>query len=386
MERANLKAIPQVAHLRAGALVEFGRILDERAAERLLFVVDETAYAASGAAAELENVFASRQVQRFAGFELNPKLHDILRGIEQFRELHPDLIVALGGGTAVDLGKLIGTLAVQQDDAREIITGQRSIQHDGPPLIAIPTTAGTGSEATHFAVAYVDGKKYSVAEPNLLPDYAIIDPELTGCLPQGITAATGLDAFCQAVESIWSVGATEQSIRFADEAARLAWEHLRQAVSSPTLASREGMCRAAHLSGKAINISKTTAPHAMSYAITTDYGVPHGMAVALTLGPMLVYNSQVTASDCMDPRGPTHVADRIAQILDILQAKDVMTASDNVRELIVAIGCPTSLSEVGVTDDAALERLVRHVDAKRLSNNPRQASPRALFALLQNNL
>ena len=195
-------------HLRDGALAEVGRILDDRAVRRLLFVVDETAYAASGAMDELERHLASRRVERFVGFELNPKLHDIRRGIEQCHQLQPDMVIAFGGGTAIDLAKLIGTLAIHQDDARELITGQRRIQRSGPPMIAIPTTAGTGSEATHFAVAYVDGKKFSVAHPCLLPDYVLLDPQLTYRLPSKVTAASGLDALCQAIESIWAVGAT----------------------------------------------------------------------------------------------------------------------------------------------------------------------------------
>ena len=169
-------------------------------------------------------------------------------------------------------------------------------------MIAIPTTAGTGSEATHFAVVYVDGEKYSLAHPYLVPAYAVIDPLLTYSLPAGVTAASGLDAFCQAIESIWAVGATDVSHTFATEAARLAVQHLRAAVQNPTDTARAGMCRAAHLSGKAINISKTTAPHALSYVLTAEYGLAHGVAVALTLAPMLQYNAQVTAIDCADPR------------------------------------------------------------------------------------
>ena len=373
----------QDVRLRGGALAEVGRILDDHGASRLLFVVDESAYAASGATDTLENVFAARRVERFVGFELNPKLHDIRRGIAQCRKFQPDMVIAFGGGTAIDLAKLIAALAMHQEDAREMITGQCAMERSGLPLIAIPTTAGTGSEATHFAVAYVDAEKYSLAHPFLLPEYAIIDHEMTSSLPPRETAASGLDAFCQAIESMWAVGANEESLRYATEAARLALEHLRQAVERPTADARRGMCQAAHLSGKAINISKTTAPHALSYAITTDYGVPHGMAVAMMLGPMLKYNAAVTASDCNDPRGPKYVLDRVADILNVLQAADIATACGKIRDLISATASPTSLSDFGVTDDAAIERLVGQVNADRLSNNPRRTTSASLFALLK---
>lgn len=130
-------------------------------AERLLFVVDESAYAACGADVVLQPILRSHIVARFSGFELNPKIADIERGAEQSRAFSPDLVIALGGGTAIE-SKSIAALSRQLDSPRDIVTGQSSIIGNGPPLIVIPTTAGTGSEATQFAVAYVD-EKYSVS-------------------------------------------------------------------------------------------------------------------------------------------------------------------------------------------------------------------------------
>ncbi len=254
-------------------------VLEGLSAERLFLVIDEPAYRASGAEAALENYFQKRSTVRFGNFELNPKLEDVQRGIDVYRNFEPDVVIALGGGTAIDLAKLIGIIAVQKgasnpQRSRDIAMGIASIEVVGKPMVAIPTTAGTGSEATHFAVVYVDGEKYSVAHPSMLPDYPVVDPKLTESLPKRITAATGLDAFCQAIESIWAVAATEESIGYAQEAARLAFNHLATAVNAPTPEARRAMSRAAHLAGKAINITKTTAPHALSYFLTSRYGVP----------------------------------------------------------------------------------------------------------------
>ena len=374
-----------VVHLYDGALAEVGAILDRISARRLFFVVDEPAYAASGAEALLEPLFRNRSVTRFTSFDLNPKLHDVERGIEQFRNTDPELVIALGGGTAIDLGKLIGTLACQDAAARDIIIGKSAIQNSGPSLITVPTTAGTGSESTHFAVVYVHGIKYSVAHSALLPDYAIVDSTLTHSLPASITASTGLDAFCQAVESIWAVGATAESVNYATESARLALSSLVDATQNPTAGVRRDMCRASHLSGRAINISKTTAAHALSYSITSEYGVPHGLAVAVTLSPMLAYNAQVSDADCADPRGSEHVRARIDLILKLLDVKSVAAACSTIENLISAAGCPNSLARVGIETDASIRRLVNHVDAHRLSNNPRHATSELLFAFFTGN-
>ena len=372
-----------VQHSLTESIDEVPSVLKSLHMDRLFLVVDEPAWLASGAKELLESQFLQATTNWFTDFELNPKLDDVERGIEAYRECQPDLIIALGGGTAIDLAKLIGSLAVQAASARDIATGRTSIQVPGKPLMAIPTTAGTGSEATHFAVVYVDGEKYSVAHPSMLPRYAIVDSRLTASLPKHITAATGLDAFCQAIESMWSVAATEESMRYATDAARLAFGNLVTATNSPTPEARKAMSRASHLAGKAINITKTTAPHALSYALTSRLDVPHGMAVALTLTSILKFNAEVTDEDCNDPRGAVAVRDRISQILDILGADNVEAGSASITGLLAQINCPTKLKAVGVETSDELRRIVDSVNAERLSNNPRQASPTQLFNLLQ---
>ena len=151
-----------------------------------------------------------------------------------------------------------------------------------PPLVCIPTTAGTGSEATHFAVIYVDGKKKSIASQQLLPDVVILDPQLTDNMPAYVSACSGFDALCQA--TYWSRAATPLSQLYAALTIKVLIVELPQAVNSNSRLVRDKMQMAANWAGKAINISKTTAPHAMSYVITQEFGIPHGHAVALTLG------------------------------------------------------------------------------------------------------
>ena len=150
--------------------------------------------------------------------------------------------------------------------------------------MCIPTTAGTGSEATHFAVIYVDGKKKSIASQQLLPDVVILDPQLTDNMPAYVSACSGFDALSQAIESYWSRAATPLSQLYAAMAIEVLLVELPQAVNSNSRLARDKMQMAANWAGKAINISKTTAPHAMSYVITQEFGIPHGHAVALTLG------------------------------------------------------------------------------------------------------
>lgn len=364
-----------------GALGEVGNVLAQLNCTRIFLVIDCDAYQASGAKAELEPILANYAVSRFIGFEQNPKLEDVQRGIEQLRIAQPEIVIALGGGTAIDLGKLIGTLADQSAPARDLVVGQSPIETPGLPLIAIPTTAGTGSEATHFAVVYVENKKHSVAHQCFLPAYAIVDSRLTHSMPPSITASTGLDALCQAIESYWALAATEESTSYAREAIQLAWENLLPSVVRPTEKSRRAMCRASHLAGKAINISKTTAPHALSYHLTSVYNIPHGVAVATVLSPIFKYNAEVTNNDCADPRGAEYVRNKIAAIVDLLGAATVQEACLQFSQLLSAIDCPNSLAQAGVRTDEQIGRVVDAVNLQRLSNNPRRCTPSSLLEL-----
>ena len=377
-----MHALGHEVFLGEGTLTEISRIVAESTVDRLTLVIDQPACDASGAAKVLDDALRSSQVTRVAGFAPNPRIEDIVEAIRLFRASDSQLVIAFGGGTAIDIGKIVAAVAGEGESIRDIITGKAPLTQSGVPLVAIPTTAGTGSEATSFAVAYVDGEKFSLDAPCLLPDHAIVDPQLTYSLPAKITAATGLDAFCQAIESIWAVGATDESIGYAAEAAKLAFDNLTTAVNAPTPIVRRAMCQASHLAGKAINISRTTASHALSYPLTSRWNIPHGIAVALTISPMLGYNAKVSEHDCVDSRGSADVLKRISMIVDLLGAGDVGDAQQRIQQFVFRLGCPNTLAEAGVTAHCDLVELISKVNAQRMSNNPRRTTQESLIELL----
>jgi len=369
--------------VKPGAIGDVEQVLAQRDAQSVFLVADEQAFNQSGARAALREPLADRRIVTFTGFEPNPKLHDLERGLDAFRGSPCDVVLAIGGGTAMDLGKMVAAMAKQNSSTRDIVQGKATMDGFGVPCIAVPTTAGTGSEATHFAVIYVDGLKYSIAHDSLLPNYAVVDPDLTDSLPAPITASSGLDALAQAIESTWSVNSTDQSRYMASQAIRLAMTHLEDAVRCPGPESRLAMAKAAHLAGKAINVSLTTAPHALSYIITSRYGVPHGCAVALTLGAILEYNSQVTMDDCMDPRGPEHVLTAIQEVVRGLGCATAERARDRLTNLQRAVNCPTRLGDVGIATQTEVQLIAEQVNTQRLENNPRHMTPAAVTNVLQ---
>lgn len=372
---------PESVRYGEGELHYLPTILNRLELNRILCVVDSTAYEHCGAKPVMEMALANRQSAWFTKFDSNPKLEDVEIGVRLFRQFLPDGIVALGGGSALDMAKLVGLCGSQSSTPRQLVVNPQRLTSNSVPLIAIPTTAGTGSEATRFAVVYVDRRKHSIAHPSMLPVMAIIDPNLTANLPPPISATSGLDALCQAIESLWAIDASDESIPSASHAIELAHAHLVAAVNDPSPVARRAMAKAAYLSGKAINITKTTAPHALSYALTTHYHVPHGAAVALWISEFLRYNGQVDERNCCDSRGPEAVRGRIALIVSLLGACDVEHACQRLNSLIENVGCPTRLGQVGVTR-TDVPRLASGVNHERLGNNPRRVDAFAIERLM----
>jgi alcohol dehydrogenase class IV len=354
-----------------GAARRLGRVLDRFGARRVFVVTGADSYERSGARAAIAVATAGRDVVRFCGFGENPKLQDAVIGVEQLRNANCDAVVAIGGGSVLDMAKLVNVLATVPDRPHDAVTGVAPIRSRFAPLVALPTTAGSGSEATHFAVVYIDHAKYSLASPFARPDVVIVDPALTASASAGVTATSGMDALAQAIESHWSIRSTAASQAYSRRAIRLAMEWLPCAVNTPSPESRRGMSKAAHLAGRAIDITRTTAPHAVSYSLTSYFGVPHGHAVGLTLGDFLVYNSEVAADDASDARGAAYVRQSIAEIVALLGCRTPQDARERLRRFMESIGLATRLQELGLATAQVRDIVLDNINAERMSNNPR---------------
>jgi alcohol dehydrogenase class IV len=366
-----------------GAVRHVHGILRWLRAGSVLLVTGRSSYERSGASAALQDGLASLDVRRHVVSTLTLGAAEIGNGLEAMAGASCDAILAVGGGAVLDAAKLIGICSAHDAPAMDIVLGRAGIERAGPPVIAVPTTAGSGSEATRFAVVYTGHDKHSIAHELLLPAHAIVDPRLTYSLSPRWTAITGLDALSQAVESLWSVRATDASKARAREAAALAHDALLAAVHEPAPANRRAMCRAAHLAGQAIDETRTTAPHAVSYAMTSFFGVPHGHAVALTLGPFLLFNSRVDDGDVADARGAAYVRDQIAAICDLLGGGSPEDVCARIQSLVRSTGLPDRLAAAGIRTAADRRLLADRMNAERAGNNPRRVTKDALWRILE---
>ncbi len=348
---------------------------------RILLVTGGESYERSGAAAAIEPLLADHPVTRFSGFSVNPKLEEALEGVDRCRAADVHTVLAVGGGSVMDTAKLVALFSRQAGDPRAIVTGKAPIERAGLPVIAVPTTAGSGSEATQFAVVYVDKVKYTLTHDSLRPNPVIVDPGLTRSMPPRLSAVTGLDALSQAIESFWSVGATEDSQAAARKALGYLLPHIEAVVQAPDDATREAMSRGAYWAGRAIDHSRTTGAHALSYGMTTGYGIPHGHAVALTIGPFLEFNAGVEDADCNHPGGAAHVRATMDALLGLIGARSAADAHAQWIERMEALGLPGRLGSAGIPRDR-VEALASGVNLERAGNNPRRMDADATCKIL----
>jgi len=373
----------QKSYLGKDAVKSLREILKTHEPSSIFFVTGRGSYDSCGIKDVLKPYLDEYAHVRFCDFSPNPKIEDIEKGITVFQENDCDFVIAVGGGSVLDVAKSVNILSSQDGQALDYILNKKSVISKGKPFVAIPTTSGSGSEATHFAVVYVDKTKYSLAHEHILPDYAIVDPVFTAQLPAKITAVTGMDALCQAIESYWSVNSTEESRGYAAKAIPLVLNNLGSAVNDPSEESREAMAIASHFAGKAINISKTTASHAISYPITSFFGIPHGYAVALTIPSMIEYNLGATEDDVLDERGIDYAHKTMKELLDLLGAETAEQARLNVESLMKDIGLSTRLEEVGITRDDLDVIIKNGFNPGRVKNNLRRLTETALRGMLE---
>lgn len=304
---------------------------------------------------EYSNLFKGLSITHFIRSGANVEEEEVEKASGKFAEDPVQAIVAIGGGSVMDLAKAVMHRCIE-------------LGLSTPFFVAIPTTAGSGSEVTHFAVVYKDKKKHSLVHPDLLPQLVILDPVLTYSLSSYQTAVSGMDAFSQAVESFWNVNATGESKQYATESILLWKGSFLDAVKDPNPVNREKMLMASYLAGKAINITRTTGPHALSYYLTINHNVPHGQAVSLFLPIFFLYNQPVK------------------ELCILLDAKDEYEAMQVIRQIMKQAKLATTFSELGLNKEDILDKLLDEVNEERFANNPGAFDRKKLKQLLLEHL
>lgn len=289
----------------------------------------------------------------------NPDVTECDACARLLRENGCDFVVALGGGSVMDCAKAAATICLTDEPIANYLATGKQMPQEHLPLIAIPTTAGTGSEITCVSVLsdHSKGIKAPINSNGFYPAVAIVDPELTYSVPPYMTACTGFDVLCHAIEAYWSIHHQPICDALAIHAARLVFANLLTAYRSPKdAAAREKMAEASVIAGLAFTLPKTTSAHACSYPLTNMLGIAHGEACALTIAHFLRFNAQ-------------HGCARVQTLAKELGYDDADSLADAIEQLKAKTGMRQDLKDYNLTDEQ-FEALVAGSQHPNLLNNP----------------
>ena len=340
--------------------------IKETGSKKILMVCDGSIWYQKEFNVHLEEIEKTEvQMIGFRDFQPNPLYENVQDGVKLFREEKCDSIIAVGGGSAIDVAKCIKLYSNLRGDGENGDWLTADYVPNDVPFLAMPTTAGTGSEATRYAVIYYDGKKQSVTSESFIPGTVLMDPNTLITLPLYQKKATMCDALCHAIESYWSVNSTDESKEYSRTAIQGVMEHMDGYLNN-TEEGRSGMLRAANTAGKAINITQTTAGHAMCYKITSLFKSAHGHAAILCdriLFPWMVNNT----NKCIDPRGEGYLKNTLDEIGVAMGCTDAQAGAEKLSKIFNQL----ELDVPEATEEQYAE-LKTSVNPVRLKNHPIQ--------------
>ncbi|MEX3011031.1 iron-containing alcohol dehydrogenase [Hoeflea sp. TYP-13] len=372
--------------VRPGASGEVADIAGAKLGPNILFVTDKGIRNAGLETSAIQSLEAAgHSVTIFDAVEADPSLATLMQAVDTARGCEATGVVALGGGSSLDIAKLAALIAGSGEDIDEA-WGVANAKGPRLPLVLIPTTAGTGSEATPVSIITVGGEeKRGVSSPIILPDTAILDAELTVSLPAAATAATGIDAMVHAIEAYASRNANNNPISrmLATEALKLLGANIETAVFSPdNIEARSAMLLGSTLAGMAFANSPVAAVHALAYPIGGTFHIPHGLSNALVLPQVLRFNAAEAENGSY--RLYADLCPHAFPNLDQSAGAQAQCAAfiDRLAELSADLGLPTRLRDVGIGEEA-LPKMASDamLQTRLLVNNPRDLNEADALAI-----
>ena len=330
--------MPSRIVLGKGSTANIGKYVQGKS---VLIICDPFLYKC-GVAEKVGSHLSGCKVEYFHDIEPNPSCESVDTATALAREMGAETIVGIGGGSSMDVSKIVSCLVREEGSIYDFYSGgTKVLSKRTTRLICIPTTAGTGSEVTNVGV-FTNRKthiKMPFVSDQFWPDVSLLDPELTYSLPPAITASTGMDAFCHAIEAYWNKESQPICDALAVEAMKLILANIKDAYDDgKNEQARERMQLASLLAGVAFSQTRTTGIHAVSFPLTTEFGASHGIACSITLPAFIrVVNEGA--------------AEKMAALCQALGYADTTALADAVEALMVSMNMPVRLSQLGVKEE-----------------------------------
>jgi alcohol dehydrogenase class IV len=310
------------------------------------------------------DIFKEKQIFIFFKKKKIPELLELKKIILNINKFKPDLVLGIGGGSVIDYSKLSNVL-VQEKNIEYCIKHNIVSKKKRCDLVILPTTAGSGAESTNFSVIYIKNNKFSLESKIMKPNKVFFYPKALLKLPQSIRASSGFDAIAQSVESIFSLKSNTKSIYYARKSLKILFSNYLNFALKPNLKNSKNMLVGSNLSGKAINISKTNAPHAVSYPFTSLFGINHGHAVSLNfLKFMKLYYLKR-----FDSISEFSINDRFLILFKLLKVSNFFEFNKFFIILLKKVKLEQDLKKLGI-QTSQYKKIISHINDDRLKNSP----------------
>ena len=306
-----------------------------------------------------------------------PKIEEVSAIIKIIKKIRPKFIFAIGGGASLDLAKSANFMYNSKNLVKDIKKPNQKLE-SFCKLIAIPTTAGSGAEATSNSVIYIKNKKYSLEHKEIKPSKNLLVPQFVLKNKKSIKATAGFDAIAQAIESSISMRSNSKSLNYAKQSLKISLKNYINYVKNPNYRNSAKMLLASNLAGKAINITKTTAPHAISYPFTYYYGISHGHAVSLTLSEILYFNYKNKEK----AKKNFSLNDRVRLLFKISNSNSIEKFVKLIDHLKKKAGLSDNFKTLNIDIARDINKILLDVNPKRLANNPVELNIRDIKHLL----
>ncbi len=339
--------------------------INDRNFNKIFILCGKKSFDTSGAE-KLFKKIKNKEIKYFYKKSEIPVLNELIEIIKEIRNFKPDLFLAIGGGAIIDYAKMANVVDIKTNLAELIINYSYPFKDKYTKLAVIPTTAGSGAEVTSNAVIYVDGIKHSFESELLIPDNFFLIPEFLITAPNKIKASAGFDAIAQALESLVSKKSNNQSVDYATKSLKISINSYISFLNDPNLKNAAEMSIASNLAGKAINISKTTAPHAASYPFTSLFNISHGHAVGLFFESFFKFNfNNLNKSETS-----FDLKKRFELIFTLFNANDINDFNSKITLIKKKAKLIDNLDTLNIDIKKNSENIIKGINLLRLGNNP----------------
>ena len=354
------------------------RYINDKSFKKIFVLCGKKSFKSSGADLFLEKKFSNKEIQFFFKKSEIPIIEELIEIIRYIRNFKPNLILAIGGGTVIDYAKIANVVDEKPNLADLITSYSYPFEKKYSKLAVIPTTAGSGAEVTSNAVIYVDGIKHSFENEMLIPDNFFLIPEFLISAPNKVKASAGFDAIAQALESLVSKKSNNQSVEYALKSLEISTNNYISFLSDANFRNAAEMSIAANLAGKAISISKTTAPHAVSYPFTSLFNISHGHSVSLFFEKFFRFNYRnINKSETN-----FDLNKRFQLIFDIFKVKNIDEFNSQISIIKKKAGLEDNLQLLKIDIKKSSDDIIKGINLLRLGNNPVKVDEKIIYDII----